>query len=77
MIERDVTPPEGFWTEEGVDLSEWDGDPHHPLFERVLDNIENPWTFDNGMALIRDMRVLKALTIVNDRRHPIARQTSA
>ena len=70
MIERDVTPPEDFWTEDGVDLSEWDGDPHHPLFERVLDNIENPWTFDNGMALIRDIRVLKALKIVKRQKAP-------
>ena len=70
MIERDVTPPEGLWTEEGVDLSEWDGDPHHPLFERVLDNIENAWTPDNGMALIRDIRVLKALEIVKRQKAP-------
>ena len=70
MIERDVTPPEDLWTKEGVDLSDWDGEPHHPLFERVLDNIENAWTPDNGMALIRDIKALKTLKIVQRQKAP-------
>ena len=70
MIEREVTPPEGLWTKEGVDLSEWDGEPHHPLFERVLDHIENPWTLDNGMALIRDIRALKTIKVVRRQKGP-------
>ena len=63
-IQHDVTPPAGFWTEDDVDLSDWNGEPDDQSFEKLLDKIENPWALDNQMALIRDIKVLKTLKVV-------------
>lgn len=58
-IEEGTKPPAHLWTDEGVDLTQWNGDPKDPLFERVRVAIENPWTLDNDMALIRDMKAIR------------------
>jgi hypothetical protein len=61
LIEEGTEPPAHLWTDEGVDLSKWKRDPKDPLFERVRVAIENPWTLDNDMALIRDVKLMKTI----------------
>ena len=61
IVEEGTQPPPHLWSDEGVDLSQWNGDPKDALFERVRVAIENPWSQDNGMALIRDVKLMKTI----------------
>jgi hypothetical protein len=61
IVEEGTQPAPHLWTDEGVDLSQWNGDPKDALFERVRVAIENPWSQDNGMALIRDVKLMKTI----------------
>jgi hypothetical protein len=67
-----VQAPDDMWIAGGVDLSEWNGDPDDPLFERVRVGIENEWSLENHMALIRDMTAMKTLRFKTAARSDIA-----
>jgi hypothetical protein len=61
LIDRDVTLPSSFEHKHAVDLSDWEGDPNDPKFDRLLGMIHLLWEAEKGLR--QDIKVLKPLRL--------------
>lgn len=63
QLDTGLKLPKAFRDRQAVDFSRWKGDANDPIFKHVLDPLEGLWTLDNGMALIRDLKVSRPLKL--------------
>jgi hypothetical protein len=55
--------PDEFKKVQAVDFTGWSHDAKDAVFKHVLNPLENLWTSDNGMALIRTIKVSRPLQL--------------
>ena len=49
LVEADVILPRRFKHKQATDLSDWNGDPDDPKFDRVLDLLKPLWESEKGL----------------------------
>jgi hypothetical protein len=64
LLERGIQPPSEFAALHAVDLSNWTGSPHDPMFRNLVVGVENAWTLDSGMALRKDITTMPTIRVV-------------
>jgi hypothetical protein len=62
-LDSEIELPEAFQKFQAADLSDWTGDPKDPIFKHIIRPLENQWTRDNDMALIRKLKIRPPLKL--------------
>jgi hypothetical protein len=63
QLDAELELPELFNKRKPVDFTQWTQDPGDPMIRYVLGPLEDLWTYDNDMALIKDLKVMHALKL--------------